>query len=212
MDGSLKSIMRLILALATHFKPSTASRQLPLDRISLQSGMTSSLVYTNPAISLTTRKQQNLYNTGHAEYPLALNPFSSYGSNDLAQGDAVNLSDARHDGPSTTRPSVYSEIEPGGGGVRILRAKDRFRLIDLDSSMASSMGIGPVKNSLINGRRLSDMFQWPSPDIKRAVVPSPQASKKTSPRKRKSSIQQSPEKFRLDGSQLLKRGVISFFT
>lgn len=196
MDGSLKAVMRLILALAAHFKPSTVGKPVPLDGVSMQSGFSASLVYTNPAATAPTRRHQTGYG---AEYPGSFKPnlFSSYASNGPRHGETFNLADVGHEMQMPSR-AVYRQMEPGGGGVRITRAKERFRLIDLDSSIASSMGFGPVKRSPHNGKRLSDCFQWPSPETERSIIPSPKTRSTGTARKRKTSAQQSPEKFRSD--------------
>ena len=196
MEGSLKSIMRLILALAAHFKPTTVGKPAPLDAVSLQSGFTTSIIYSNPAAKTPpTRKHLSTGSFDPAGYSPP-NPFSSYAINGPGHGDIVNLSDVNSDFPPFRRPSVYRQLEPGGGGVKITRAKERFCLIDLDSSVASSMCIPPTNRSPHNGKRLSDLFMWPSPEIQRAMIPSPQSRKKATVRKRRSSAQHSPEKIR----------------
>ncbi|XP_065841747.1 dixin-like isoform X2 [Oscarella lobularis] len=204
LDGNIKSIMRLILALAAFFKqrganpassPRQASKATPAADSLAQSPP---LIYANPSAKASPRI---------ARADSSENPFSQYAKTGAQATESIDASWRSRHRPSPPVPprSMHHHhhhhhhhgLVPGGGGVRITRAKDRFREVDLESSVCSSMGFGPVygegkrHSAAAAGRRLSDLFQWPSPDVKFAGESPPNVG---GVRKRRTSGQKSPEK------------------
>eukprot|EP00118_Oscarella_pearsei_P006472 m.29232 g.29232 ORF g.29232 m.29232 type:complete len:783 (+) comp31151_c0_seq2:745-3093(+) len=197
LEGNLKSIMRLILALAAFFNTRAAPVAQPQAESPAPSPLNSSLIYANPTAKSSPRP-------GHG------NPFSQYAKNGRQSGNSFDAEAFR---PRLSPPAPPSAIRrstlPGGGGVRITRAKDRFREVDLESSICSSVGFGPVRTSspqkASNPRRLSELFNWPSPDVNTSTGG---GSSFSSARKRRSGISKiSPEKISRTRKRLPSHGL-----